>query len=153
MTEIERILDQLRRAFKGEAWHGPALLEILDGVDAGQAFAKPLPHAHSIWEIVLHISAWEDAVRSRLGGEVVEPTGEQNWPPVRDTGDASWQRALGTLRSGHAALERAVAALSDARLPETVPGQDYSVYFMLHGVVQHDLYHGGQIALLKKAAP
>lgn len=152
MTEIQRIADQLRRAFKGEAWHGPALLEILDGVPARQASARPLASTHSIWEIVLHISAWEDTVRRRLGGELFEPTGEQNWPSIPDTSDAAWQRALEALRSGHAALERTIALLPDSRLGETVPGQDYSVYFMLHGLVQHNLYHAGQIALLKKAA-
>jgi len=152
MTQIERILDQLRRAFSGDAWHGPALLELLDGVDAKQAASRPLASAHSIWEIVLHISVWEDAVRRRLGGEVVEPTGEQNWPTVHDTSDAAWQLALQSLSSGHAALERTVAALPESRLADTVPGNDYSVYFMLHGVVQHDLYHAGQIAILKKGA-
>jgi uncharacterized damage-inducible protein DinB len=153
MTAIERALDQLRRAFSGDAWHGPELLELLDGVDARQAASRPLANAHSIWEIVLHISAWEEAVCRRLGGEVAEPTGEQDWPPVGDTSDAAWQFALQSLNSGHAALERAVAALPDSRLPDTVPGNDYSVYFMLHGVVQHDLYHAGQIAILKKGAP
>ena len=100
MTQIERILDQLRRAFSGDAWHGPALLELLDGVDAKQAASRPLASAHSIWEIVLHISVWEDAVRRRLGGEVVEPTGEQNWPTVHDTSDAAWQLALQSLARG-----------------------------------------------------
>jgi len=153
MTEVERIGEQLRRAYEGEAWHGPALQEILAGVTTAQAASRPLPQAHTIWELVLHIAAWESVVRRRLGGEAIgDLPPEQDWPPVGDTSEAAWKKALDELERGHQALRAAVAGLSDARLAEKVLEQDYSVYAMLHGVVQHDLYHAGQIALLKKAS-
>jgi len=151
MTEVERIVDQLRRAYEGEAWHGPSLRELLDRVAAAQAARRPLPQAHTIWELVLHIGAWESIVRRRLGGEAVEATPEQDWPAVRDTSEAAWKNTLTELERGHLQLRAAVAALTDACLNDTVPGQSHSVYSMLHGVVQPDLYHAGQIALLKKA--
>ncbi|MBI2955798.1 MAG: DinB family protein [Acidobacteria bacterium] len=152
MSEAERIADQLRRAFEGNAWHGPALREILSGVTATQAVARPLPRAHSIWEIVLHIGVWESVVRRRLAGEViVDLPPEQDWPAVADTSDAAWRKTLAELARGHQALRQAIAGLSEAQLAAPVAGQDYSVYVMLHGVVQHDLYHAGQLALLKKA--
>ena len=151
MTEVERIVDQLRRAYEGEAWHGPSLRELLDRVAAAQAARRPLPQAHTIWELVLHIAAWESIVRRRLGGEAVEATPEQDWPPVPDTGDAAWKKALDDLHRGHLALRQAIDTLTDEQLRQKVVGQKYSVYAMLHGVVQHDLYHAGQIALLKKA--
>jgi uncharacterized damage-inducible protein DinB len=149
-TEVDRIRDQLRRAFQGEAWHGPSLMELISDIDAARAAAKPLPRAHSIWEIVLHVAAWEDAVRRRIEGEAVELSGEKDWPPVRDPGSAAWKATLDGLKQGHEALDRTVSRLDDAKLLGPVPGRDYTVYFLLHGVIQHDLYHAGQIAVLRK---
>lgn len=153
-SETSRIADQLRRAFEGEAWHGPSVLEILDGLGAAAAAARPLPTTHSIWEIVMHIAVWDDAARRRMAGEVVQPTPAEDWPAVTDTSPAAWERALAHLKRTHQALVAAVAATSDARLLEKVPGKEpdyYTLYYMLHGIAQHELYHAGQIALLKKA--
>jgi len=153
MTETARIADQLRRAFSGDAWHGDSLLEILDGVTAAQAAARPIPHAHTIWELVLHIAAWDGAVRRRLGGEAVELSDEQNFPPARDTSESAWRKTMEHVRRVHDELVKAVSEFPDARLAEQVPGKQgahYNYYYMLHGVAQHELYHAGQIALLKK---
>jgi uncharacterized damage-inducible protein DinB len=153
-VETSRIADQLRRAFVGEAWHGPALLEILEGLTAAGASARPLASAHTIWEIVRHIAVWDDAARRRMAGEVVQPPPHEDWPPVEVTTPAQWERTVGHLMQTHDALVRAVTACPDARLLEKVPGKEpdyYTLYYMLHGIVQHELYHAGQIALLKKA--
>jgi uncharacterized damage-inducible protein DinB len=152
MSEIQRIEDQLRRAFEGNAWHGPAVRELLADVSAAQAAARPLPSAHSIWEIVLHIATWEEVVRQRLQGETIGDLAvERDWPPLRDRSEATWQRAMADLEQANRALRQAIAQSSEAHLAEMVPGKDHSVYVMLHGLVQHDLYHAGQIAVLKKA--
>lgn len=152
MTEVERIADQLQRAYEGKAWHGPAVREVLAGVTAAQAARRPVPTAHSIWEIVVHIGVWESFVRRRLEGEVItEVQPEEDWPPVTDISEAAWKHTLAQLEEGHMQLRKVIAALPDARLTDTVQGMGYSVYYMLHGVVQHDLYHAGQIALLRKA--
>jgi uncharacterized damage-inducible protein DinB len=153
MSEIERVQDQLRRAYEGEAWHGPALRELLAGVTAEQAAERAIAGAHTIWEIVFHTAVWESVVRRRLEGEVlVTLPPEQDWPAVRDTGPAAWKKALEELERGHQQLRQEIARLTENRLSEIVPGKGYTVYFMLHGVVQHDLYHAGQIALLKRAS-
>ncbi len=154
-TDLEgaRIADQLRRAFDGEAWHGDSLFEILKGVTAAQAAAHPIAGAHSIWELALHIAAWDGAVRRRMGGSAHEPSEAENFPTVRDASEAAWQRAQAEVRRAHEELVAAVAATADARLDELVPGKEgahYTFYYMLHGVVQHEIYHAGQIALLKK---
>ena len=151
MQEIRRIEDELQRAFRGEAWHGPCLHDLLRDVSFGQAASRPIPNVHGIWEIVLHITAWMDAVRLRLEGEPLELSGEQDWPAIRDAGEAAWLTALGNLEGAHEKLRGEVAALDSERLNDRVPGKPYSIYFMLHGVIQHNLYHAGQIALLKKA--
>jgi len=152
MSEIPRIEDQLRRAFEGHAWHGPAVRELLADMTAAKAAGRPLPNAHSIWEIVLHIATWERVVRRRLQGEAVAdlPT-EEDWPPVRDSSEAAWRRAIDDLEQANHDLRDTMARASEARLAEMAPGKDHSVYVMLHGIIQHDLYHAGQIAVLKKA--
>jgi len=153
MTEATRIADQLRRAFGGEAWHGDSVFEILDGVTAAQAAAHPIKNAHSIWELVLHISAWDGAVLRRMGGVAVELSDAENFPQVTDASETAWRTALARVRRVHEELVAAVATLPESRLYEMVPGKEgahYTFYYMLHGVTQHELYHAGQIALLKK---
>jgi uncharacterized damage-inducible protein DinB len=152
MSEIQRIENQLRRAFEGHAWHGPAVRELLADVTAAKASGRPLPSAHSIWEIVLHMATWERVVRRRLRGEAVAdlPT-EEDWPSVRDASEAAWRRAIEELERANHDLRETIAQANEARLAETVPGKDHSVYVMLHGIIQHDLYHAGQVAVLKKA--
>ncbi|HEX9761159.1 MAG TPA: DinB family protein [Candidatus Acidoferrales bacterium] len=153
-TECKRIADQLRRSFHGEAWHGPAVLELLIDVDAQRAAARPIASAHTIWEIALHIGVWQEASRGYLAGESPALPDLYNkpeeWPAPTDTSDAAWSRTLETLREQNAALVALVKQLNDDRLKEIVPGREFSLYFLLHGVVQHNLYHAGQIALLKK---
>ncbi|MGB0110423.1 MAG: DinB family protein, partial [Terriglobales bacterium] len=95
----------------------------------------------------------DGAVLRRLGGAAVELSDAENFPPVRDTSEAAWRKALAQVRRGHEELVAAVASLPDSRLEDVVPGKEgahYNFYYMLHGVVQHELYHAGQIALLKK---
>jgi len=149
-SEARRIADQLRRAFDGTAWHGPALLELLKDIDTATAAARPLPKIHSIWELVLHIAAWDEAVRRRLGGTKLQLTASQNFPRVPKPTNAAWRNAVAQLKTTHERLVKTVAALPDSRFYDRVPGKRYNFYFMLHGVTQHELYHAGQIAILKK---
>jgi uncharacterized damage-inducible protein DinB len=153
MSETARIGDQLRRAFYGGAWHGDSLFEILKGVTAAQAARRPIKIAHSIWELVLHIAAWDAAVRKRMTGVAVKLSKAKNFPLVTDTGEAAWKRTLAQVRAVHDELVAAVESMPESQLSEQVPGKKgahYNFYYMLHGVVQHELYHAGQIALLKK---
>ena len=150
MTETTRIQDQLQRALDGDAWHGPSLKAILAGVTAEKAAAKPRAHEHSIWELVLHIITWQRVPIRRLAGEAVEPAESENFPRVTDVSEAAWQQTLAGLDLVHYELRTAIGKLTDARLDDLVAGQKYSIYVMLHGVVQHNIYHAGQIALLKK---
>ena len=153
MDESQRIRRQLKLAYHGPAWHGPALGRILEGVAEPAASAHPLPGAHSIREIVAHIAAWMRAAAQTIErNEYVFLQGEQDWPPARDAFEASWKALLQDLERAQEQLSAAIRALPEARLEETIPGREYTFYDLLHGVVQHNLYHAGQIALLKKAA-
>jgi uncharacterized damage-inducible protein DinB len=154
MSETARLADQIRRAFEGDAWHGDSLLELLNGVNAKTASAQPIKNVHSIWELVLHIAAWDDAVLKRTGGTAVELTDKQNFPPVKDTSEAAWRKAIEHAKHTHSELVKAVAAFPDSRLQDQVPGKTenyYKFFYMFSGIVQHEIYHAGQIALLKKA--
>jgi uncharacterized damage-inducible protein DinB len=152
MSEIARIADQLKLAFEGEAWHGPAVLEILADVDARAASARPIHNAHTIWELTLHVAGWENVIRRRLGGEACTLGDAENFPDVKDTSEAAWKKAVASLKQTHEQLLTAIAALPDSRLTDRVPGKNYDVYTMLHGATQHALYHAGQMAVLKRAA-
>ncbi|MBX0291168.1 DinB family protein [Hymenobacter sp. HSC-4F20] len=160
MKQTELLLDQLRRAFDGDAWAGPSLQATVSGTSAAQAAAHPVVGAHSIWEIVLHLDTWLQIVRQRLEtNQLIGPTDEQNWPPLPPTPDeTSWQQAQAHLHAAHEQLLGAVARLQDTDLdryleaqPEYAAGTPGTYYVLLHGLVQHNLYHAGQIALLRKA--
>jgi uncharacterized damage-inducible protein DinB len=153
-NEAALIAEQLRNAFEGNAWHGPAVLELLADVDAATAAAHSLPDTHSIWELLLHITAWDDAVNRRivLGkfGRALQLNDAENFPSVTDKSSAAWKDTIARAKKAHRELLTTVAALSDERLRERVPGKPYDVGFMLQGVAQHEIYHAGQIAILKK---
>jgi len=148
--EIARLQDQLKRAFSGAAWHGPAILELLADVSAEKAAAHPLAGVHSIWELTLHISAWEQAAVRRLNGDCSQLRDEENFPFISDTTETAWRTALETLKRNNQQLLAAIAALKNTRLDEPIMEGMSTVYVTLHGVIQHDLYHAGQIAILKK---
>ena len=150
MNEMVQIKDQLEKAFYGGAWHGPSVMEALNGISANKASSKPANDVHSIWGIVLHISAWQIAVRKRLQGIPVNLTDEEDWQRVGDISEIEWSKDLINLRESMDDLIGAVEMFDEAKLDEKAAGQSYSNYFMLHGLVQHDVYHAGQIALLKK---
>ena len=154
MTECSRLADQIRRAFDGEAWHGDALVEVLSNVSAAQAAARPIKNAHTIWEIVLHIAAWDRAVLRRIGGTVVNLSDSENFPAILDTGEPAWKTAVEQTRRVHNNLVKAVATFPDSRLSEQVPGKEkqpyYDYFYMFAGIAQHETYHTGQIVLLKK---
>jgi uncharacterized damage-inducible protein DinB len=153
MTEIDRILDQLKRAYEGGAWHGPSVKEVLKSVTAAQAHQRPLAGAHTIWELVHHIAVWEDVGRRRLEGDPAEVpiSSPEDWPPADDATDAAWEKAKAALDRSHQALVGAISRVPESRLDQPILEGKSTVYVTLHGVVQHDLYHAGQIAILKKA--
>jgi uncharacterized damage-inducible protein DinB len=158
MSEVHRLLDLLQRAHNGDAWHGPSVTAALDGVDAAAARARPIAAGHTIWETALHIIAWRHEVERRAGGKAPTLPEEGDWPAVPDD-DAECARVFERLDASHRSLIAAVKRLADADLDRQVgeeggqagQGTGVSMAVMLHGIVAHDVYHAGQIALLRKA--
>jgi hypothetical protein len=158
MSERERILDELRRAWDGDPWHGSPFADVLDGLTADEAAARPVANAHSAWEIVLHARSWTREVARRLGdGEAGEPV-DGDWPAVGETTEEAWSAAVASLAAAHGELLSVVASFPESRLDEPVGdsrnpalGAGVSYAVMLHGLAQHHAYHAGQIALLRKS--
>jgi uncharacterized damage-inducible protein DinB len=151
MTEIYRILDQMDRAYSGEAWHGPSMRELLDGLLAEDASKHVVKGTHSIWELVNHVAAWKSIVARRLAGEKPQVTPEMDWPPVWEASEFEWKRSLESLAESQKRVRSVVEKLRDDELDEKMWNKFGTRYVMLHGLIQHDLYHAGQIAILKKA--
>jgi uncharacterized damage-inducible protein DinB len=150
--------EQVRLAHDGPAWHGSALAENLDGITAEQAGSRPLADAHSIWEIVLHLTGWTREVARRLEGGEPGPPAEGDWVAVGPVSERAWARARSALGEAHAALAVAVERFPEARWRDRVGGErdaplgtgvNYAA--MVTGLLQHDAYHGGQIGLLRQA--
>jgi uncharacterized damage-inducible protein DinB len=150
MSDIARIVDELERIYNGEAWHGPSLRETLKGVAAAQAATRPVADGHTIWEILRHIAGWNDVVTRRLEGHPIDEPAEGDFPQIAQSSEAAWTEALANLERSHRSLISVISSLGSERLQEKAAGEDYSVSFMLHGMVRHIVYHSGQIALLKK---
>jgi uncharacterized damage-inducible protein DinB len=150
----ERIVEQIRLAHDGEPWHGSGLQAILTDVTAVQAASRPIPNAHSIWELVLHLTGWTREVTRRLEGTEAGVPPEGDWPPVGVVSPSNWDSAKQALAEAHRELARTVSRAPMERLAARVSGKgDAAETYeeMLHGLTQHDAYHGGQISLLKKA--
>jgi len=152
MGELERIEDQLRRAVVGGAWHGPAVLELLAGVTPAQAAAYPVAGAHSIWELVLHLSSDYGLILRRLGGDGRPLAESEGWPAVPEPTAENWTDTIRALERMNEDLRRAMTGFPAGRLDQPlVPGSPHTAYTQFIGVTQHNLYHAGQIALLKRA--
>jgi uncharacterized damage-inducible protein DinB len=151
--DLDGILDDLHRGYDGDAWHGPPLRKVLDGVTAEAAASWPVPGGHSIWEIVVHLSLWDDVITRRIEERrAIEAPDDGDFPPVIGSGADAWAEALRELDSQHARLVGAVSRLDAGRLDDTVAGKNYSLVHMLRGVMQHRAYHAGQIAMIRRLA-
>ena len=150
--ELERIETQLRLSFEGGAWHGPSVLEALEGVSAENASEHPIDGVHSIWELVLHLSGTYRLVLRRLVGDATQITATEDWPTVTAAMLSEWQDAIKTLRELNGKIRQAVLRFDSDRLDEPLVAEPpYTAYTQFIGLTQHDLYHAGQIVILKRA--
>lgn len=158
MQETHRLADMLERVLDGDPWHGSNVLAVLGDLDAAAANVRPWPGAHTIWELVLHMTGWAEEVRARLGGAPADEPRGGDWPHVTDDAPEAWSAAVARLADAHRALAAAIRAAGDAVLDTPVvdlrdpaSGTGLSQYLTLHGLVHHTAYHAGQIALVRKA--
>jgi uncharacterized damage-inducible protein DinB len=153
MSEATTIAAMLKSVVDGPAWHGPSVMELVESVSADQAKRKPIKGAHSMWELLLHMTAWQEYALEVVDGNDAAPLeGEADWPPVPDPpSESAWDTTKRKFEGGMRELRERIIHLDDARLHGTVPRRDFPLKVLLHGLIHHNLYHGGQIALLRKA--
>lgn len=155
---LDQLLFLLDEGFDGKAWHGPTLGGALRGVNVGLAAWRPAPSMHNIWELTVHAAYWKYAVRRRLAGEkrgrfAVKGS---NWflrPPGGTpvtARDALWREDVRLLRDEHERLRGVIAAMRPADLDRRLPGTTFTFGYLVRGIAAHDLYHAGQVRLLKR---
>jgi uncharacterized damage-inducible protein DinB len=155
-AQVALLLRLFDEAYDRRAWHGPNLRGTIRGLDARRAAWRPAPGRHSIWELVVHAAYWKYAVRRRLTGEkrASFPLEGSNWfgrpgVPV----ESAWRQDVALLAAEHRRLRAVVASLRDADLPRAAAGSRQSNATLIYGVAAHDVYHAGQIQLLKRLGP
>ncbi|HEX6323947.1 MAG TPA: DinB family protein, partial [Vicinamibacterales bacterium] len=155
--EVSRIVDQLERVMCADAWYGEPVVSMLQRISFSTANAKPARGAHSIREIVRHMTAWTNEVRRRLNGVPASTPQEGDWPKASGRGEAAWAGEIDALIGAHNALILDLGALTDDRLSTPIRDprnrktrEGVTRYVLLHGLAQHHAYHAGQIAILSK---
>lgn len=151
MSEVKRIISLLKEIYYGPAWHGPAIKELLKGVTAKKALAKPVKGFHSIWEVVLHLTTWTEVAEKRVKGEKVQQvTSEKDWPFYSNKTEKAWKKALENLDFHQKKLLQSLKKTKDAKLSEKVQRSGSRLDTLLYGTINHEMYHAGQIGVLKK---
>lgn len=149
-TIIQFTIDELKDIHDGHPWHGTSLKQILSDVTPSQAIAKPLSNAHSIWELVLHLAAWENVCIQRLAGKPANEPEEGDYPPPPEPTEENWKESVKLLDQTHQALIDEISQLTELRLNDIVPARNHTIEYMLRGLPSHHTYHSGQIGMLKK---
>jgi len=148
--EISRIIILLKKTYDGAAWHGASVMEILNNISAKQAF-KPSKDIHRICELVQHNIAWRIFAVKRLDGDHhYEVSQRENWKAFTVQDDEAWKSIKSELAESQKRLINALEKHDDHILNEEVHGKAYDYYTLIHGVIHHDLYHLGEIALLAR---
>ena len=151
MQDNQAILRHYDGVLNGEPWHGDAVWAILNGISAEMAAARPVRDVHTIWEIVGHMTFWEGVVTKRLAGLRAGLVDELNFPTMPEPTEENWRKTLDQFRASNEAFREALAELNPERLEQLTAAGKRTYYGEAHGIIEHHVYHLGQIALLKKA--
>jgi hypothetical protein len=153
---IALLLQIMDQAFDRKPWHGTTLRGALRGVTAEEALWRPAPDRHNVWELTLHAAYWKYIVRRRLTGDSVGSFDRKpsNWPEVPEPADGNaWKRDISFLEGEHRKLRDVIRGLSPAALDVRSPRGVWTAAEEIHGIAAHDLYHTGQIQLIKRLMP
>ncbi len=157
MTTNKKLADELYSSVFHEPWHGSSLKDILESVTYQQVYARPIPNAHTIIELALHIDAWTQEVHSRLNGNQPGDPETGDWPQPTSDSNEYWDATKQSIYNNNNKLIEQLKETSNDRFSMIVGadrdpalGRGYSYETLIIGLVQHHAYHGGQISLLKK---
>lgn len=151
MAEIELMLAHYDQVLNGDPWYGDPMWRVLDGITAKAAAARPLPQAHTIWEIVMHMIFWEGVVIKRLHGQRAGLVEELNFPTMPEATEENWRKTLEELRASNRNFREALKKLDPAKLTELTVARKRTYAEEAQGIIEHHVYHIGQIGMLRKA--
>lgn len=152
-TEIELLLDVVDRAWRRKSWHGPNLRGALRGVTSAQALRRPAEGRHNVHELALHVAYWKHVSLRKLAGAAPDAfayEGRDWFTAPSEPDEAQWKRDRALLAKTHKALRQGVAALRPRDLRARPAGSKYTALEIVEGLAAHDLYHAGQIQLIKR---
>jgi hypothetical protein len=149
------LLAAIDEAYDRRSWHGTSLRGSVRGLTPARAAWRPARGRHNIHELVVHAAYWKYAVRRRLtrGKRGSFPLKGSNWFERAGAGAAAWRADVALLDSTHRALREAIASLPESALDDAPPGTTATNRWLIAGIAAHDLYHAGQIQLIKRLMP
>jgi len=150
MSESKRISNLYQSIYDGNPWLEVTLAGTLKNVTAAQAYKKINPNLNTIWEIVNHLIQWRRNILERMSGEVIKTPDHNYFVPVLDPSEAAWEQSLQTLAKSQESWNAFFEDFDDDHLAKIYVNNGHSYYEHLHGIIQHDVYHLGQIVILKK---
>ena len=153
MTTTKLLLASIDEAYDARSWHGTNLRGALRGVTLEQAAWRAASDRHNIWELMVHAAYWKYDIRRRLAGDKGRSfalEGSNFWARPIEGRLAEWRADLALLQREHELLRQAVAAFPEARWNKKAPGKPFNFDGLVRGVAAHDLYHAGQIQLIKR---
>lgn len=151
MNEIQQLVERYDQTLHGDAWYGDPVWKILQGVDAPCAAAQLLPGTHTIWQLVMHMEFWERVALQRFSGPLSPREDDPgNFPATPAPDEAEWQKTLERFRTSNREFRQAMSQLDAGKLDSNTPEGQRTFRYELVGVIEHHIYHAGQIALLKK---
>ena len=151
-TEIQNIKTIFDRSFNGPAWHGPDIKSVLKEISHEEALKK-VGDSHNIAEIVFHMIAWRNFLINNLKGQKnYEVSDEENFKKIDNISEADWTKLKDRLENSQNEMLELLSRTNETILDQKVGARKYTYYILMHGVIQHDLYHLGQIELIRKHA-
>ncbi|WP_348825280.1 DinB family protein [Flavobacterium aestuarii] len=150
MSESRRISNLYQSIYNGNPWLEVTLANTLKDISAEEAYRKINPDLNTIWEIVNHLIQWRRNILSRVQGETVITPDHNYFVPVIDPSEAAWAQSLQTLAKSQESWNAFFEDFDDLDLAKVYPANNHTFYEHIHGIIQHDVYHLGQIVILKK---
>ncbi len=150
MLESKRVSNLYQSIYNGDPWLEVTLENTLKNVSAAQAYRKINPNLNTIWEIVNHLIQWRRNILKRVQGETITTPDHNYFVPVLDSSEAAWEQSLQNLAKSQELWNSFLNTFDDANFEKIYPTNNHTYYEHIHGIIQHDVYHLGQIVILKK---
>jgi len=150
--EIQSILKSLENTLNGQPWFGRAVYNLLDEIDESKVFIKPKETEHSLIELLYHTITWAEFTMANLENkstDELKTIEENDWRTINPD-KHSWKKGMEELKAIHEKITPILSEKDDSFLKEMVPNRKFNYRFMLNGLIQHNIYHAGQVAYLNK---